>query len=232
MNGNYISCVPNLKIAGKNHVVQEFNKSYYKRKQQRGTSLAGGGKDALIKSNSARSHHYHYLHMPHHHPHHQLTPNEVMVKEMERPTSEMNLRNSNTFRNSFILEENEEEDEEQQEEADADAVETVVEEAGAEDAADEQAEEVSDVGPVENNNNNLSTNNTTTTKQILEPNVSSPPNIAEQRSEMRHASSFVLNENDKTTAGFDLPFAELQFINLADNNVSGLLGVTYRLKKN
>ncbi len=35
--------------------------------------------------------------------------NETMVKDLDRPSSEMNIHQSNTLRNSFILEENEEE---------------------------------------------------------------------------------------------------------------------------
>lgn len=38
-----------------------------------------------------------------------LKTNETMVKDLDRPSSEMNIHNSNTFRNSFILEEDEEE---------------------------------------------------------------------------------------------------------------------------
>ena len=34
LNGNNITCIPNLKIFRKNHVYQEFNKSYYKRKNK------------------------------------------------------------------------------------------------------------------------------------------------------------------------------------------------------
>ena len=78
-----------------------------------------------------------------------LKTNETMVKDLDRPSSEMNIQHSNALRNSFILEEDEEEIDEE-----------------------------------------------TTTTQLT-------PHDEET--------------DDKT---FDLPFPELVFINLADNQVN------------
>ncbi len=84
--------------------------------------------------------------------------NEAIVKDLERPNSEMNIHSSNLLRNSFILEENEEEP------------------------------EINNV--LEQDELNKKTTNSST---------------------------------DITDKSFYLPFAELVFINLADNQVKNLV---------
>ncbi|CAF0977868.1 unnamed protein product [Brachionus calyciflorus] len=136
MNQNNISCIPNLKIFRKNHVFQEFNKSYYKRKNSKTRQKsASQNRKSFIESKS----------------------NETMVKDLDRPNSEMNIHNSNTFRNSFILEEEEE----------------------------DNIEEIANLSSIEETNNKLS-------------NISS----------------------EKFDHNFELPFPELVYINLADNQIA------------
>ena len=88
-----------------------------------------------------------------------LKLNESMVKDLERPSSELNIHNSNVLRNSFILEE----------------------------------EEVEEETSKESNNDS---------------------HRAEDSKKPLDVST-VNGDN----ASFDLPFAELVYINLADNQV-------------
>jgi hypothetical protein len=90
LNSNNITCIPNLKIFRKNHVYQEFNKSYFKRR--------GKAPNNREKTRSAASSRKTI----------DMKLNESIVKDLDRPSSEMNIHNSNMLRNSFILEENEE----------------------------------------------------------------------------------------------------------------------------
>lgn len=85
-----------------------------------------------------------------------------MVKDLERPNSEMNIHSSNMLRNSFILEENEEE------------------------------------------------------AEIINVSISAQQQILNEESTKKTThSSTDINEKQ-----FDLPFSELVYINLADNQVS------------
>lgn len=84
-----------------------------------------------------------------------------MVKDLERPSSEMNMHNSSLLRNSFILEENEE---------DVQQVETL------------------------SNSNDLT--------------------LIDENKRLTTSSSL-----DNFEKAFDLPFPELVYINLADNQV-------------
>lgn len=91
MNSNCLTCVPSLKIFRDNHVVQEFNKSYHKRKAKKYSDL----KSRRTSFNSGADNN---------------KLNETMVKDLtvERSNSEMNMHSSNILRNSFIIEEDEE----------------------------------------------------------------------------------------------------------------------------
>ncbi len=89
MNSNNITCIPNLKIFRKNHVHQEFNKSYFKRRGK-----AANNREKTRSATSSRKTI-------------DMKLNESIVKDLDRPSSEMNIHNSNMLRNSFILEENE-----------------------------------------------------------------------------------------------------------------------------
>lgn len=89
--------------------------------------------------------------------------NEGMVKDLDRPSSEMNIHNANALRNSFILEENEDE-------------------------LDEESNQLSPVDEIDLNN---------------------------QTAQPKHSHNSV-ETFDKS---FDLPFPELVYINLADNQV-------------
>jgi hypothetical protein len=140
LNSNCITSIPNLKLFRNNHVVQEFNKSYYKRKNNRNHSARS------YRRTSSDA----------------LKINETIVKDLDRPNSEINIHSSNLLRNSFILEEENEEDLEL------------------------------------NNNNNINNNNNTDDLNKKTTNSST----------------------DMTEKNFDLPFAELVFINLADNQVN------------
>lgn len=91
LNSNCLTCVPNLKIFRDNHVVQEFNKSYHKRKSKKQPAKPSrkSSVDAATKALS-----------------------EAIVKDLaiERVNSEMNMHSSNILRNSFIIEEDEDND--------------------------------------------------------------------------------------------------------------------------
>lgn len=94
LNNNQIESIPFLKIIGKNHVKQEFGKSYEKRKAKRAKS-----------SNESSSYN------PHHQSPVDISLNQQLVK------SDLDLHRSKSFRNSFILEEDEEQDENEQEQS-------------------------------------------------------------------------------------------------------------------
>lgn len=162
LNSNCITSIPNLKLFRNNHVVQEFNKSYYKRKNNSNFNIIllifplnlKSYTTLIIKGNhSARTTNRRTSEM-------RLT-NETMVKDLERPNSEMNIHSSNMLRNSFILEENEEESE------------------------------------------------------VAQANATSSSQPIEESTKKTIHSSTDINEKQ-----FDLPFAELVYINLADNKVS------------
>ena len=97
-----------------------------------------------------------------------------MVKDLDRPSSEMNIHNANTLRNSFILEENEEE---------------LVEEA------------TSAIGTA---NHQINTS----------ANVQQSPH-----EKIPNHKKFSSNSVDNFDKNYELPFPELVFIDLADNQV-------------
>lgn len=148
LNSNNISCIPNLKIFRKNLVFQEFNKSYYKKKKMKQKSASSNASNPKNLDSIL---------------------NESIVKDLDRPSSEMNIHNANTLRNSFILEENEEE--------------LVEEETGS---ATQQQQQHYQQSPNEKQNQNKFSNNSI----------------------------------DTFEKNFDLPFPELVYINLADNQIS------------
>jgi len=98
MNSNLLTSVPNLKIFRDNHVHQDFNKSYHKRKSKK---LKRNPSTTNQSVNSAPT------------PAANPNPNESMVRDLalDRSASDLNLHSSNALRNSFIIEEDEAADE-------------------------------------------------------------------------------------------------------------------------
>jgi hypothetical protein len=112
--------------------------------------------------------------------------NETMVKDLDRPSSEMNIHNGNTLRNSFILEENEEELVEETSSAIGNGAHQINSSANAQQSPHEKTQ----------NQNKLSSNS--------------------------------VENFDKN---YELPFPELVFIDLADNQVNNNLIEIKNLEK-
>ena len=195
--------MPNLKIFRDNHVVQEFNKSYHTRKSKRAPPAAtsgGGAGGKLTSAASSNAMRNNKIATSTDRP----TSNESMVRDLtieQRVNSEINMHSSNVLRNSFIIEEDEE----------------------------AQAEEEEDIGGEEEdaitNANTMSNSNNRASGQTITETRSRGQSPAKKLADSVHSAGAAAANVASPAAGdmldkaFELPFSELVYINLADNQV-------------
>lgn len=198
--------MPNLKIFRDNHVVQEFNKSYHTRKSKRAppaATSAGGGAGKSTSAASSNAMRNSKLATSTDRP----NSNESMVRDLtveQRVNSEINMHSSNVLRNSFIIEEDEE------------AAAAAAEEE-EEDTGEEEEDATTNANTMSHSNNRAS--GQTCVTEVRSRGQSPAKKLSDSVHSVAAKVASPAAGGDMLDKAFELPFSELVYINLADNQV-------------